>query len=286
MPRTTNLPPLPHRPDDAHKGIFGHVLVVAGSRGMTGAAALTALSSLRSGAGLVTIASPEPLLPLIVPAVPEATHLPLTADPQRLAPADAPGILAHLDARSTVLAIGPGLGREDGTAETVRDILSKSPRPAVLDADGIFAFNGEPGALKAVPAAVILTPHPGEMAALLGKTTAAVQNDREAAVLEAAERTGKVVVLKGHGTLVADGGQLYENQTGGPALAKGGSGDVLTGMAAAFLAQGMEPFDAAVLAVYLHGLAGDLAARALGTHSVLSRDVVENIPKAFLQHGG
>jgi NAD(P)H-hydrate epimerase len=195
-------------------------------------------------------------------------------------------VLAHLDERSTVLAIGPGLGRDEGTLQAVRDILIQSPRPAVLDADGILALKDEPEVLSKAPSPVILTPHPGEMSALLGTTIPDIQNDREAAALEAAERTGKIVVLKGRGTLVIDGERIYENTTGGPALAKGGSGDVLTGMAAALLAQAMEPFDAAVLAVYLHGLAGDLAAGELGPYSVLSRDVADCISKAFLHHGG
>ena len=284
MKRDLTPPLLPERSRDAHKGSFGHVLAVAGSRGMTGAAVLCALSAMKSGAGLASLAMPEPLLPLVLPFAPELTWLPLVSDPARLVPDDVSAILNHLEGKSTVLAIGPGLGRAEETGAAVRSILAGSPRPAVVDADALFAYRGEPEAFRNVPAECILTPHPGEMSTLLDKDADDIRKDREGAAAEAAERTGKVVVLKGHRSIVTGAGNLYVNGTGGPALAKGGTGDVLTGMAAALLAQGMKPLDAAVLAVRLHGLAGDIAAAALGNHSVLARDVLERISDAFLSY--
>lgn len=278
------IPALPERPPAAHKGSFGHVLVVAGSRSMTGAAALSALSALRAGAGLVTIAAPEPLLPLIAPIVPEATHLPLASHPHCLVAGDVAAILEFLHARASVLAIGPGSGRGEPTRQAVREVLLVSERPAVIDADALSAFSGAPETLRQMPAAGIITPHPGELAALLGRSVPDIQQDRVGAALEAARRTGRVAVLKGHGTLVADEHRLYQNRSGGPALAKGGAGDVLTGMAAAFMAQKMPLFEAAVLAVYLHGLAGDLAAERLAGHAVLARDVIESLPQAMRKH--
>lgn len=277
-------PPLPERPADAHKGSFGHVLVTAGSSGMTGAAALCALASLRSGAGLASVAAPAPLMPLILPSTPEVTWLGLETDPARLMPEDVNAVLEHLSEKSTVLAIGPGLGRHEGTAAAVRRILTESPRPAVVDADALFAFKGEPEALRNVPGPCILTPHPGEMSTLLGISTPEVQEDRRKTAAEAAGKTGKIVVLKGHETIVTNGDDFYVGRTGGPALAKGGTGDVLTGMTAAFLAQGLEPLGAAVLAVHLHGLAGDMAAAELGDSSVLARDILDRIPEAFVSY--
>ena len=174
MKTTLTPPPLPERFADAHKGSFGHVLVVAGSKGMTGAAALCALAAMKSGAGLTTVAAPAALLPFIIPLVPEATWLAFESGETHLVPEDVPAILNHLEAKSTTLVIGPGLGRTDATAEAVRYDLENSKRPAVIDADAIFAFKGEPEACRKVPAPCIITPHPGEMSTLLGKDTGAI----------------------------------------------------------------------------------------------------------------
>lgn len=276
-------PALPVRPAAAHKGSFGHVLLVAGSRGKAGAAILAARGALRGGAGLVTVATVESAWTAIAAAVPEAMSLPL--------PAAADGCLAwaaltRLLAAATerdVIALGPGLGTSAGTFRLVREFaLQAESVPMVLDADALNAFASVPappkgegrrrvaGAARSTKpglalladrrAPTVLTPHPGELARLLGCSTAEVEADRLASVRRAAEISRAVVVLKGARTLIASpAGQVSINTTGNPAMATGGSGDVLTGLLAARLAQGDDPLLAAQLAVHLHGLAGDLA---------------------------
>ncbi|HEX2483846.1 MAG TPA: NAD(P)H-hydrate dehydratase [Myxococcota bacterium] len=272
---------LPARPASGHKGTFGHVLVVAGSRGKAGAAALAASGAARAGAGLVTVACPSSVRSEVAVQCAEAMTVALAESRDgELAPEAVPSLVELAHARSA-LAVGPGLGRGDGVREALRNALGAIERPVVVDADGLVAFADALELLRTRPAPTILTPHPGEAALLLGSTADALNRDRIGAARALAERTGAVAVLKGAATVVAaPNGRVRVNPTGGPALATGGTGDVLAGVAAALLAQGLEAFDAASVAVYLHGLAGDLVAAAIGPSGALAGDVARHLPRA------
>ncbi len=274
---------LPPRPPTAHKGDFGRALIVGGSAGMLGAVLLAGRAALRAGAGLVTLGVPQSLNLAAKAALLEATTLPLPeSEWQTLNPTALVEILSLLP-RMDALAVGPGLSRDAGTALFARQLARKARLPLVIDADGIVAFAGEQRVeLKKRRAPTVLTPHPGEMAALLGTSTDAVQNDRIAAALQAANDCGAVVVLKGARSIVAaPNGEVYVNPTGNAGMATGGSGDVLTGLIAALLAQGLDALKAAVVGTYLHGLAGDLAAAEKGQPSLIAGDLNEFLPAAF-----
>jgi NAD(P)H-hydrate epimerase len=280
MQRVTAIPKPPARPRDAHKGTAGLVLVVAGSRGMAGAAALVGNAALRGGAGLVKIATPDAALDTVAALAPCCTTAPL-ADDGVCVTADAAGRVLELAEGRHALAVGPGLGRTDGVAAVVRTILAQSPAPIVLDADGLNVIaDAAPKALGAPKVPVILTPHPGEAARLLGLSVRQVQADREAAAARLVQ-LAPVAVLKGAGSVVTDGRRLYLNQTGNPGMATAGSGDVLTGLLAALVAAGMEEFDAAVLAVWAHGRAGDLAAERLGMLGMTALDILGCLPQVL-----
>jgi hydroxyethylthiazole kinase-like uncharacterized protein yjeF len=271
---------LPEREPGSHKGDYGHVLIVAGSPGKAGAAILAARAAVRSGAGLVTAAVPETILQTVDLGSVESMTLGLTAGSAGLGEGAVGAVLDAAEGK-TVLALGPGLGQEPATVEAIRRIVLECPLPLVLDADGINAFAGRAADLAARRAETILTPHPGELGRLLGISTAQIQEDRVAAARGAAEETGAIVVLKGHLTLVASGTAVFVNPTGNPGMATGGSGDVLTGLIAGLIAQGLDALDATVLAVYLHGLAGDLVAARLGEMALAAGDLIEILPAAF-----
>ena len=280
MDRVTDIPKPPVRPVDAHKGTAGLVLVVAGSRGMAGAAALVGNGALRGGAGLVRIATPDVVLDTVAAMAPCCTLAPLPDDGTCLTREAADGVLRLAKDRHA-LAIGPGLGQTDGVAGVVTAVLARAVVPIVLDADGLNVLGRHAAVvLKTAQVPVIVTPHPGEAARLLGQTIKQVQGDREAAAAALAAM-GAVAVLKGHGTVVCDGRRLYVNQTGNPGMATAGSGDVMTGLLAALVAGGMEPFDAAVLAVWAHGRAGDLAAERLGILGMTALDILDCLPQAL-----
>ncbi|HLF56555.1 MAG TPA: NAD(P)H-hydrate dehydratase [Thermoanaerobaculia bacterium] len=272
---------VPRRPE-AHKGSFGHVLLVAGGRGKAGAMVLAARASVVAGAGLTTVALPAGLVEALAAGCPEAMSLPLpeTGDGSLgLAALDA---LTEAGEARTVLAIGPGLGRHHETEELVRALASRSSRALVLDADGLNAFAGRLEELARRSAPTVLTPHPGELARLLELTNDEVLIDRLGAAREAARRSGAVVALKGRATIVAaPDGEAWINTTGNPGMASGGSGDVLTGIVAARLAQGDEASFAAALSVHLHGLAGDLAAARLGGPAVPASELLESWGEAW-----
>jgi len=277
---------LPPRPPESHKGSCGHLLLVAGSPGKAGAAILAARAAVAGGAGLVTVATPAPLAPTVELGSVESMTLalPATACGSLAATALDP-LLAAAEAREAV-ALGPGLGEDPEARELARRFTLACPRPLALDADGINAWAGQAELLRARRAPTVLTPHPGELARLLGREVAEVRSDRLGAVARAVEATGAFVVLKGHRSLVATpDGEIHVNPTGGPALASGGSGDVLTGLLGALLAQQVEPGTAAALAVHLHGLAGDLAAAGLGGPAVPATDLVRFLPRAFAELG-
>jgi len=282
MQKVQMLPQLPARQPDQNKGDFGRALIIAGSRGMAGAAALAGDAALRAGAGLVTIATPESVYPILAAKVTCCTTHPLPeTEAGTLSHSGLPEIRA-LAADFNVLAIGPGLGRDEGTWRLVRELVTGIEQPMIVDADGLNALSSATVALKRAKGARILTPHPGEMARLLsGITTADIQHARAETAARFAEIYRVVLVLKGHGTVVSDGERLYTNTSGNPGMATGGTGDVLTGVIAGLIAQGLAPFDAAVLGVHVHGLAGDLAAAALGETSLIASDLLDALPAAF-----
>jgi len=280
LKRVTDIPKPPTRPPDAHKGTAGLVLVVAGSRGMAGAAALVGNGALRAGAGLVKIATPDAALDTVAALAPCCTTAPLADDGACLRAEAADAVLTLAEGQGAI-AVGPGLGRTRGVSAVVRALLEGLDVPIVLDADGLNAIADEAAAiLKSASNRVILTPHPGEAARLLGASVKDVQADREGAVQRLAA-LGAVAVLKGAGTLVCDGERLYVNKTGNPGMATAGAGDVLTGMLAALLAGGMPPFEAAVLAVRAHGRAGDLAAERLGRIGMTALDLLGCVSEAL-----
>jgi NAD(P)H-hydrate epimerase len=274
---------VPPRPFGSHKGTFGHLLVLAGSEGKTGAAALASQGGLRAGAGTVTLGVAASLNDILEVKLTEAMTLPLpqAEGARALGRRALEPILAAIDGR-TVLALGPGLGTHPETQELVRRLVRLAPRPMVVDADGVNAIASDPSCLSQAAGPRILTPHPGEMARLSGFTTMEVQARRLDVAREAAARHGAVVVLKGAQTLVAaPDGRLSLNPSGNPALASGGTGDVLTGLIGGFLAQGLPPWDAARLGVYLHGLAADHFAARYGPRSLAAGDLIDLFPEVL-----
>ena len=275
------------RPLSAHKGTFGHVLVIAGSVGKGGAAAMTSLSALRVGAGLVTLALPSGLegtlreRPLEIMTLP----LPQTAD-QSLGPGAIEPLLKFAQDKS-VAAIGPGLSTHPETALVVHGLITKLAIPMVIDADGLNVLVGHLDLLKKTRAPIVMTPHPGEMARLIGTSTHAVQTDRLGVAADFVKRHPVTLVLKGARTIIADrSGVLTINSTGNPGMATAGTGDVLTGMIAGLIAQGYPPDQAARLGVYLHGLAGDLAAAEVGEIGFIAGDLIQRIPAAITKAMG
>lgn len=274
-----------HLPDD-HKGSRGRVAIVAGSAGMAGAATLASRAALRGGAGMVMLGTPESLVDalaarhteVMLRGLPETAggSLSLAAEP------DIESLLAWAD----VLAIGPGLTRHEETTSLVRRVVANSERPVVIDADGVNAFSDHAGDLSGARPEVIMTPHAFELSRLTDMAVEEIEADRVAAARRTAGSLQVTLVLKGAGSLVASPcGKVSVNPTGNPGMATAGSGDVLTGVIAALLGQGLCAWDAARLGVYLHGLAGDLGAEAVGTHSLVAGDLIDHLPGAFLNAG-
>lgn len=273
------------RPREANKGSFGHVLIIGGSVGKAGAAAMAGMSALRMGAGLSTVATPKSVLATVAGFHPEVMT-------ESLEETDAGTIslraleyarLDNLVKGKTALAIGPGISRHVETTEFVRTIVQKYPMPIVLDADGLNAFEGVAAKLKGKGRALVITPHPGEMARLTGLSIPEVQRDRMAIARSFAHEHDVIVVLKGHRTLVArPDGEVWVNTTGNPGMATGGTGDVLTGMVAGMVAQNSQHiFEAVTGAVYLHGLAGDVAREIMGEQSLVATDLINALPEAL-----
>jgi ADP-dependent NAD(P)H-hydrate dehydratase / NAD(P)H-hydrate epimerase len=278
---------------EGHKGNYGHVLILAGSVGKTGAAALAARAALRAGSGLVTVATGKSALPILSTLGREfmTEALPETEDGAISLRALDYGRMDKLMTGKTVLAIGPGLGPHPETMELVREIANRYSVPLVLDADGLNAFAGRMdefhNAARPLGSA-IFTPHPGEMARLTGKTTAEIQAHRLEVAREFSQSFGVTLVLKGYRTLIAaPDGQIWVNPTGNAGMATGGTGDVLTGLTSGLRAQfpTRSASQIATAAVYLHGLAGDLAAEDLGQPSMLAGDLLESVPRAYKQLG-
>jgi NAD(P)H-hydrate epimerase len=270
------------RPLDAHKGLFGHVLIVGGSIGKTGAAALAAMAALRSGAGLVTVATPASCVPVVAALGAEYMTLPLPDDGAGRMASSALDVI--LDFGADVIAVGPGLGRSAGVDAVVRGLVEQSRAPLVVDADGLNALASSEIIGSRAAADLVLTPHPGEMGRLLKSSAAAVQADRLAAVQRLARDWNAHVVLKGQRTLIgAPDGRVAINQTGNPGMATGGTGDVLTGAIAAWIAQLRDPMSASMVATYLHGRAGDLAASHQGEVAMIAGDLLAHLGPATLE---
>ncbi|MDP3704253.1 MAG: NAD(P)H-hydrate dehydratase [Candidatus Omnitrophota bacterium] len=276
---------LPRRPVTAHKGDMGHVFLLAGSREFSGAAALCTTGALRVGAGLVTLGLPRSLHAPMVEKLTEAMFkvLPETKEGS-LSLQGLPEIVSTVEKMDAV-GIGPGLSQHPQTKDLIRQLLPKITKPLVLDADGLNALAEDLGILKQRLLPMIVTPHPGEMGRLIRQSAEDVQRDRERTAVEFAKFYKVIVVLKGHATIVASyDGSVYINETGNPGMASGGFGDVLTGMIAGLLGQKLSLFDAARLGVYLHGLAGDLAANAQGEVGLLASDLAARIPEAIRRY--
>lgn len=282
---SNQIPKLPARDPESNKGTHGRGLLIAGSMGMSGAAVLAGNAMLRSGAGLVTLAGPKSIQTVLALGNPcyMTVGLPEDTATGRLASSSV-GPALHLALERDVVAIGPGLGNSEPVGHLVRLLVEQFEGGLVIDADGLNSLGREPSfPTRRVPA--VITPHPGEFARLTGQPIAEVQADREGCARQLARRLGVVVLLKGHHTVITDGERLAVNKTGNPGMARGGSGDVLTGVIAALLCQRMQPYEAAVLGAHVHGLAGDLAREKLGEVGMIATDLVDFLPAAFLRVG-
>ncbi len=270
------------RKKNSHKGDYGRILIVAGSRGMSGAASLSALAALRSGAGLVTLAVPDSIYPIVARRDPEVMVQPFSSTASGSIHFKAFKKLSGLLQKQDVLAIGPGLSRDTSTAKLIRKIIVKTPVPAVIDADGLNALEAKPQFLLESEAPLILTPHDGEFKRIFGFDPGKTAGERKKATREMAEQYGVFIILKGSRTVVAaPGGKTFVNTTGNPGMATAGSGDVLTGILAALLGLQKDIFETICFAVYVHGLAGDIAAKKTGQTSLIARDILEHLPAAF-----
>jgi hydroxyethylthiazole kinase-like uncharacterized protein yjeF len=274
---------VPARAADSHKGDFGRVLVVAGSLGRSGAAHLTAIGALRSGAGLVTIATPKSCLPIVAAMAPE--YMTEGLEETMSGTVDYAALDRVLEFKADVIAVGPGLGQSPGTAAFVHGLLERAGVPLVLDADALNAFSGDPDRLMGRDGAdVVITPHPGEMARLLNTSVEAVQHDRLRHATEFAARHRVHVVLKGHRTIIAGpDNRVFINLTGNSGMATGGTGDLLTGMIAAWFGQLLDAEAACKLAVYLHGAAGDLAEADEGDVALVAGDIAARLGDAVME---
>jgi len=285
MREIQKLPSVGERAADTHKGDCGRVLVLAGSPGYTGAAYLCCKGALRAGAGYVTLGIAESLNPIMAAKLTCATTKPLPETEEHTLSPEGKQQILDLSEKYDVVAIGPGLSTNPETKSLVLWLLQMLDRPVVLDADGINAVDNDLYALERTRKEIVLTPHPGEMARLLGLPSAQdVQKSRMKIAMKFADKEGIVLVLKGHRTLVTDSEQIYINSTGNPGMATAGSGDVLTGIIGALIGQGLEAFEAAQLGAYLHGRAGDIAAKRLGQMAMIATDIVDALPRALAHY--
>lgn len=277
-----DIPKLKPRPIDGHKGTFGKVCIIAGSRGMSGAAALAGLAALRAGAGLVRVATAESAMPVVAAIEPSYTTIPLPEDAGGRISSKAINIILNSVNDNDAFAFGPGVGISQGLKSITQKLLEQQDMSLIIDGDGLnnlSSLKNWPDKLKAT---LVLTPHPGEMKRLwksLFRDALPEKRSQQAGRL--AQKSGAVVVLKGSGTVVTDGKKLYVNKTGNPGMATAGSGDVLTGVITALLGQGLDTFDAAVLGVYVHGFAGDIAAGKTGQVSLIATDIIDSLCEAF-----
>ena len=284
MQTINTIPKLEPRPVDGHKGDFGKVCIIAGSFGMSGAAALAGRAALRAGAGLVRVATAKSVLPIVASIEPSYTTIPLAEDGAGRISAKAINTILNAVGDNDAAAFGPGIGISLELRSVLERLLEQEQLRLVVDGDGLnnlAKIKDWPAKLKAK---VVLTPHPGEMKRLWsGLFREQMPSDRQQQAVQLAEHTKTIVVLKGAGTVVTDGQKVYINKTGNPGMATAGSGDVLTGVIVALMGQGLSDFDAAVLGVYIHGLAGDIAAEKVGQVSLMATDIAEALGEAFMR---
>lgn len=285
--RITEPPIAPSRPENFHKGDCGRALVIAGSRGMSGAACLATSAALRGGAGLVTAAIPSGIAPIVAGFEPSYMTVALPEDKSGRIQLSSLKRLIELSQLQSSIGVGPGIGQSAGLLELVAELYTTIARPMVVDADALNLLSRRPYLLKrsAETAGRVLTPHPGEFSRLAGIEIAAIEADRERLAVEFAQRYNVVLVLKGHHTIVTDGQRLSVNQTGNSGMATGGTGDVLTGVITALLAQKLSPFEAARLGVHVHGIAGDLAAEELSKPGMIASDLLRSLGRAWCEMG-
>jgi ADP-dependent NAD(P)H-hydrate dehydratase len=280
------VPKLPPRPVEGHKGTFGRVLVVAGSIGMTGAAALVGRAALRAGAGLVRVATAKSALPIVAALEPSYMTLPLPEDNAGRVSSKAINAILNAAEENDIVALGPGMGQSTGLRSVVETLVQQEGLRLLVDGDGLNNLSKLTGWPKKRRADLVLTPHPGEMKRLWsGLFREEMPKDRQQAATQVAQTTQAIVALKGAGTVVTDSERVYVNTTGNPGMGTAGAGDVLTGITAALMGQGLGSFDATVLGVYVHGLAGDIAAAQLGQVSLIATDLIDFLPEAFQRIG-
>lgn len=265
---------LPVRQDNTHKGDYGKILLLCGSRGYTGAAALAAMGALRSGAGLVYLAVPESIYDIEAVKLTEPVIIPLPDDGTTYSADATARVISLLKGKDAVL-IGPGIGQSEGTKAIARVVLEQFHGPVVVDADGINVLNAHKDILRGRTSPTILTPHDGEFLRFGGILT----NDRTASAASFAAQHGVIVLLKGHRTVITDGVKGYINNTGNPGMATGGSGDVLAGIIVSLLGQGLPPLEAAACAAWLHGAAGDICAEEIGQYGMIPSDMLNVLPR-------
>lgn len=272
---------LPKRPDDANKGTMGTLLNISGSYAMAGACTLSSLSALKSGVGLLKVALPKSIYPIVASSVYEAVFLPVCDSDSGTVDNNSLDFLLDNAKKSSAVLLGCGLKLCDETIEFVRDFVTACVTPMLIDADGINALSLNINVLSEKNSPVVLTPHPKEMSRLTGLSVEYIQSNREKVATDFAKKYGVVLVLKGKDTIVTDGNRIFINPTGNSGMAKGGSGDVLSGIISSLMAQGISVFEASCIGVYIHGLSGDYAAKELSKTSMLPRDIIEFLPKAF-----
>jgi len=281
----SDIPKLKPRAVDGHKGDYGKVCIIAGSVGMSGAAALAGRAALRAGAGLVRVATPKSVLPIVAAIEPSFTTIALPEDGAGRISAKAIHAVLEAAGQNDAVAFGPGIGISGAIRSILERLFDQQNLRMVIDADGLNNLAGIKNWPARLKAKLILTPHPGEMKRLWsGLLREELPAGRQEQAMQFAQRTNTIVVLKGAGTVVTDGEKVYINKTGNPGMATAGSGDVLTGIITALLGQELSDFDAAVLGVYLHGLAGDIAAEIIGQVSLMATDIIDSLPDAFLKN--
>lgn len=276
---------LPVRVPDHYKGSSGRVLVIAGSAGMTGAGCMASVSSLRSGAGVVLWAIPRSLNLVGESLNMEVMTLPIPDTPSGAPSMQAREILVEAARETDCVVLGPGLPVAGDTGELMRLLIPEIYPPLVIDGGAFSAIGTDMMIIRKRQNPTVITPHPGEMGRITGKTVAEVQAKRRDFAVKYAKHSGAVVALKGHDTVVTDGKAVYINETGNPGMATAGAGDVLCGVIAALVGQGLTPFESAKLGVFLHGLAGDLATEDIGVHGVIAGDIIARLPAAFKAYG-
>lgn len=279
--RLFSLPSIPPRDADAHKGTFGKVVLVGGSVGMSGAVCLSALAALRSGSGLVTAAVPRSIQALVAGYEPSIMTIGLSDDMDSGLVRQSPEAVLSVCTGRDAIGLGPGLGRSAAASQLVRDLWDSTPCPLVIDADGLNAAAELKLFASRRDEPCIITPHPGEFSRLTGQPVNEIESHREEMARQFAEKCNVIVVLKGPGTIVTDGQRVFRNTTGNSGMATAGSGDVLTGIVTSLVGQRFPLFEAAVLAVHAHGLAGDLAAVRWTQRGMIASDLLKTLPDAW-----